>query len=55
MTARQVSSDSEYEDAVGYSRAVRHGPFVAVAGTTAPGPDVTAQTPEVLRRIESAL
>lgn len=55
MTVRRVSSGSEYEDIVGYSRAVRQGPFVAVAGTTAPGPDVAAQTREVLRRIGSAL
>ncbi len=55
MTNQRVSSGSEYERAVGYSRAVRRGPFVAVAGTTAPGPDATTQTPEVLRRIESAL
>ena len=55
MTTRRISSGSEYETAVGYSRAVRRGPFVAVAGTTAPGADVTAQTREVLRRIGSAL
>ena len=29
-----VLSDSEYESVVGYSRAVRTGPFIAVAGTT---------------------
>ena len=36
---RNVSSESEFEAAVGYSRAVRTGPFVAVAGTTAAGDD----------------
>jgi enamine deaminase RidA (YjgF/YER057c/UK114 family) len=50
-----VSSGTEFESAVGYSRAVRVGPAVAVSGTTAPGPDVGAQTREVLRRIEIAL
>jgi enamine deaminase RidA (YjgF/YER057c/UK114 family) len=56
MTERvNVSSDSPYESAVGYSRAVRVGPFVAVAGTTGNGPDVTTQTRDALRRIESAL
>ena len=50
-----VSSGTEFESAVGYSRAVRVGPVVAVSGTTAPGPDVATQTREVLRRIEAAL
>jgi enamine deaminase RidA (YjgF/YER057c/UK114 family) len=52
-----VSSGSEFESAVGYSRAVRVGPHVAVAGTTGPGApdDVGAQTREALRRIEFAL
>jgi len=50
-----VSSGSEFEAAVGYSRAVRTGPHVVVAGTTAPGDGPAAQTREVLRRIEIAL
>ena len=50
-----VSSGSPFEDEVGYSRAVRVGPLVVVAGTTAPGADVGAQTREILRRIEAAL
>ena len=50
-----VSSGSPFEDRVGYSRAVRVGPFVAVAGTTAPGPTASAQTREVLQRIAAAL
>jgi enamine deaminase RidA (YjgF/YER057c/UK114 family) len=52
-----VSSGSDFESAVGYSRAVRVGPHVAVAGTTGPGAldDVGAQTREALRRIEIAL
>jgi enamine deaminase RidA (YjgF/YER057c/UK114 family) len=50
-----VSSGSEFESTVGYSRAVRVGPFVAVAGTTAPGSDIGTQTREVLRRIGAAL
>src|SRR5690349_22184468 len=39
----------------GYSRAVRVGPLVAVAGTTAPGDGVAAQTRAALERIETAL
>ncbi|MCV7423264.1 RidA family protein [Mycobacterium yunnanensis] len=50
-----VSSGSPFEARVGYSRAVRVGLLVVVAGTTAPGPDVTTQTREILRRIEIAL
>lgn len=50
-----VSSGSEFENLVGYSRAVRIGPHVVVAGTTAPGDGPAAQTREALRRIEIAL
>ena len=51
-----VSSGSDFEATVGYSRAVRVGPHVAVSGTTASGGagDIGAQTREVLRRIGSA-
>ncbi|GAA2010553.1 RidA family protein [Nakamurella flavida] len=59
---RAVGSGAPWEAIVGYSRAVRVGPFIAVAGTTASGPDgavgggeVAAQTREVLTRIEAAL
>jgi enamine deaminase RidA (YjgF/YER057c/UK114 family) len=50
-----VSSESPFEDQVGYSRAVRVGPLVVVAGTTAPGDGIAAQAREALRRIEVAL
>jgi enamine deaminase RidA (YjgF/YER057c/UK114 family) len=52
-----VSSGSDLESTVGYSRAVRIGPYIAVAGTTGPGPadDIGTQTREALRRIEVAL
>jgi enamine deaminase RidA (YjgF/YER057c/UK114 family) len=52
-----VSSGSDFESVVGYSRAVRVGPHVAVAGTTGAGPadDIAAQTRDALRRIEIAL
>jgi enamine deaminase RidA (YjgF/YER057c/UK114 family) len=50
-----VSSGSAFEREVGYSRAVRVGPLVVVAGTTAQGDDVTTQAREALRRIEAAL
>ncbi|MDR3659750.1 MAG: RidA family protein [Mycobacterium sp.] len=51
----QVSSDSPFEDEVGYARAVRIGPMVAVSGTTAPGDGVAAQAREAFRRIAIAL
>jgi enamine deaminase RidA (YjgF/YER057c/UK114 family) len=52
-----VSSGTDFESTVGYSRAVRVGPLVEVAGTTGPGTpgDIGAQTREALRRIEIAL
>jgi len=52
-----ILSGSDFESAVGYSRAVRIGPNVAVAGTTGAGPagDIAAQTRDALRRIEIAL
>jgi enamine deaminase RidA (YjgF/YER057c/UK114 family) len=52
---RKVSSGSAYEAAVGYSRAVRTGPHIVVAGTTAEGDSIAAQAREALRRIEIAL
>jgi enamine deaminase RidA (YjgF/YER057c/UK114 family) len=50
-----VSSGSPFEDQVGYARAVRVGPLVVVAGTTAPGHHLADQAREVFRRIEIAL
>src|SRR4051794_32591930 len=56
MTKRRtVSSGSEYESFVGYSRALRTGAHVAVAGTTGAGDGIAAQTRDALRRIEVAL
>lgn len=55
MLRRKVSSGSEYESTVGYSRAVRTGPHIAVAGTTGAGADIAAQSRDALHRIEIAL
>ena len=52
---RYVSSGSEFEAVVGYSRAVRVGPFVTVSGTTAPGDTIADQARQALRRIDTAL
>lgn len=64
MTQRQtVGSGAQWESVVGYSRAVRVGSWVSVAGTTAAaagggavgGDDLVAQTREALRRVVAAL
>lgn len=52
---RTVSSGSAYEKTVGYSRAVRIGPHIVVAGTTGSGDGAAEQTREALRRIDVAL
>lgn len=57
MSSRRVniSSGSEFEALVGYSRAVRTGNNVAVSGTTAAGGNIAEQTRNVLQRIHKAL
>jgi enamine deaminase RidA (YjgF/YER057c/UK114 family) len=63
MFKQLVSSGSPWEPVVGYSRAVRAGNLIFVAGTTASGPDgsalfpgdVYAQAREVYKRIGTAL
>lgn len=59
MPARRhvVLSGSDFESVVGYSRAVRVGPHVWVAGTTGTGPtgDIAAQARDALQRIDIAL
>ncbi|WP_420454374.1 Rid family hydrolase [Rubrivirga sp.] len=55
MSRRSATSGAEWEGRYGYRRAVRIGDVIAVSGTTAPGPDATAQATAAFRIALAAL
>jgi len=55
MSRQNISSGSKWEPLLGYSRAVKAGPYVHVAGTTGPGDSAAEQTRAALETIKKAL
>ncbi|MBQ4819405.1 RidA family protein [Aquimarina sp. MMG016] len=52
---KKISTGAPWEDIVGYSRAIKIGNTIEIAGTTSPGADEYEQTVGIIKIAEKAL
>jgi enamine deaminase RidA (YjgF/YER057c/UK114 family) len=55
MSSQRITDGGTFELTAGYSRAVRHGPYISVSGTAALGPDGVLFPGDTYRQAGEAL